>query len=118
MPSLRSSAAAGLAGLLLALAPGSAAARTCDVRRDAGSFGVTYVTSLKVSGTSCARGKQVIRAFTACRKAHGGVKGRCNRRVLGYRCRERRSSIATQFSSRVTCRAGARRVIFTYTQNT
>lgn len=114
---LRALAAAALAAT--ALAPSaSAATRNCDVQRDAGSYGVTYVTSLKVTGTSCASGKKLIRAFNRCRKASGGIKGRCNRTVLGYRCRESRTAIKTQFSSKVTCRNGTRRVVFTYTQNT
>ena len=113
-------ALAALAGALLAASPASAATRNCSVQRDAGTFGVTYVTSLKVTNTTCANGKKVIRAFTRCRKAHGGIKGRCPRttRILGFRCRESRTAIATQFSSRVVCTAGTRRVVFTYTQNT
>ena len=61
-----------------------------------------------------------MRAFHACRKAHGGLKGRCPARtkVRGYRCRENRSAIKTQFSSKVTCRRGTRRVVTTYTQFT
>lgn len=118
MLSPRSSLALVLAGAALAATPASAATRSCNVQRDAGSYGVTYVTSLKVTNTSCANGKKVIRAFNRCRKANGGIKGRCNRRVLGYRCKENRSAIATQFSSKVTCRAGTRRIVFTYTQNT
>jgi hypothetical protein len=112
--------AAGALAAALLVAPASAATRNCDVQRDSGSFGVTYVTSLKVTNTSCASGKKVVRAFTKCRKAHGGINGRCpaSTRVLGYRCRETRSAIPTQFSSKVVCTAGARRVVFTYTQNT
>jgi hypothetical protein len=123
MPSPRSGlslAATVLAGAALAAAPASAATRNCNVQHDASTFGVTYVTSLKVTNTSCARGKKVIRAFTKCRKRHGGIRGRCPRTtsVLGYHCRERRTAIATQFSSKVVCTAGTRRVVFTYTQNT
>lgn len=120
MPRLRSVLAAGALAAAVLTTPVSAATRTCGVQRDSGSFGVTYVTSLKVTNTSCAGGKTVIRAFTKCRKAHGGVKGRCPQTasILGYRCRETRSAIPTQFSSKVVCTAGARRVVFTFTQNT
>ena len=118
MLSPRTTALAVLLGAALAAAPAHAATRNCNVQRDAGSYGVTYVTSLKVTNTSCASGKKVVRAFNRCRKASGGIKGHCTRRVLGYRCRETRTDIKTQFSSKVTCRDGTRRVVFTYTQNT
>lgn len=118
MLSPRTTIALTLAGAAIAATPAHAATRNCDVQRDAGSYGVTYVTSLKVTNTSCASGKKLIRAFNRCRKANGGIKGHCNRTVLGYRCRETRTAIKTQFSSKVTCRNGTRRVVFTYTQNT
>jgi hypothetical protein len=120
MLSARSTLLPLLVALAAAAAPASAAARTCNVQRDAGSFGVTYVTSQQVTRASCASGRKVVRAFTRCRKAHGGTKGRCPRRtsVLGYHCQETRSTIPTQFSSKVVCTAGHRRVVFTYTQNT
>jgi len=113
----RSLAAATLAGLVVATAPAAAATRSCNVQNDAGTYGVTYVTSLRVTNVTCARGKTVVRAFHKCRKANGGIKGRCPR-VLGYRCTENRTAIATQFSSRVVCTYGTRRVVHTYTQNT
>jgi len=114
----RSIAVATLACFALIAAPASAATRNCNVQNDAGTYGVTYVTSLKVTNVTCARGKRVVRAFHRCRKANGGIKGRCATRVLGFRCTEDRSAIATQFSSRVVCRDGTRRVVHTYTQNT
>jgi hypothetical protein len=103
--------------LVLAALPASAVAKTCNVQNDADTYGPTYVTSLTVKGVTCARGKTVVRAFHKCRKANGGLKGHC-RRVLGYRCTETRTSIATQFSAKATCRNGTRRVVHTYTQNT
>ena len=63
-------------------------------------------------------GKRLVRAYYRCCKAAGGVKGRCTKRVLGYRCRESRHGIAIQFDARVTCTAGKRKVVHTYTQNT
>src|SRR4051812_40920217 len=91
--------------LLLALIPTAGAASThrCDVRKDGRKLGATYVTSLSVRGVSCARGKSVVRRFHACRRAHGGAKGRCRSRVAGFRCSERRRSIATQFTATVAC---------------
>jgi hypothetical protein len=107
-----------LAASLLAAAPASAATRTCNIQREWTTFGVTYVTQLKVTNTTCANGKKVVRAFHKCRKAHGGVKGRCPNRVLGYRCTETRTSGPAQFSSEVLCKYGTRRVKHFYTQNT
>jgi hypothetical protein len=114
----RSLAAALLAGLTLATAPASAATRNCNVQNDGDSFGVTYITSLKVTNVGCPGGKKLVRAFHKCRKAHGGIKGRCTTKVLGYRCTEDRQAISTQFSSKVSCKNGSRRVVHTYTQNT
>jgi hypothetical protein len=114
----RTLAAALLAGLAFAAAPASAATRTCNVQNDGDSFGVTYITSLKVTNVGCAGGKKLVRAFHTCRKAHGGIKGRCTTRVLGYRCTENRATGPVQFSSKVSCKNGTRRVVHTYTQNT
>jgi hypothetical protein len=119
----RALAAAALAALLTALvlaggAP-AAGATTCDVRKDGRKLGTTYVTSLKVSHVSCAKGKSVVKAFNACRRANGGVKGRCAKRVLGYRCTEKRGdSIPTQYSAKASCKSTTRTVRFDYTQYT
>ncbi|MCW2992373.1 MAG: hypothetical protein JWM73_2967, partial [Solirubrobacterales bacterium] len=82
------------------------------------SFGVTYVPKLWVAGTSCANGKTVVRAFHKCRKAHGGITGRCPVKVLGYRCKETRTTGPQQISSKVVCSNGSRRVGHYYNQNT
>jgi hypothetical protein len=98
-----------------AAAPTAEAAKRCDIGTGRG-YGTTYVTSIRVSGTSCRRGKRVIRAFHACRP---GRAGRCGRRVLGYRCREGdRDKSPLQYDARVTCRNGGRVVKHSYTQNT
>jgi hypothetical protein len=109
--------------LALAAAPSSAGTtlHNCPLKpREEQNFGPTYVTSVKVHGITCASGKLVVKAFHACRKAHGGVKGRCPRSVSvrGFHCTENRSTIASQFTSKVTCTSGSRRVVHTYTQNT
>ena len=91
------------------------AARKCNISGQERSFGTTYVTSLSVRNTSCGKGKAVVRAFHACRK---GPRGHCHHRVKGYKCSEKRSGIAVQFNSRVTCKKGGKRVKHTYTQNT
>ena len=114
-------AALAAVALVLALTGGANAAggTRCDVSKDGRKLGTTYVTSLKAQRVACSRAKRVVKAFNACRKANGGARGRCNRRVLGYRCSERRgASIPTQYSSKATCRAGSRVVRFDYTQFT
>jgi hypothetical protein len=100
--------------------PGHArAATTCDVRKDGRKLGTTYVTSLKAEHVSCSRAEKVVKGFHACRRAHGDVKGRCQRRVLGYRCSEHRGDIIpTQYSAKATCKEAGRAVRFSYTQYT
>jgi hypothetical protein len=97
----------------------AASSTTCDVRKDGRKLGTTYVTSLEVSHVSCTTAKRLVKAFHACRRANGGVKGRCEKRVSGYRCSERRgNSIPTQYSAKVNCRRSPRSVRFNYTQYT
>jgi hypothetical protein len=103
----------------LVLLPANASAATCDIRGKERELGATYVTSLVVKRVSCARGERLVKAFHRCRRDNGGPKARCPRRVSGYRCRERRSAtIRTQYSSRVRCKRGKRRVVHRYTQFT
>lgn len=94
--------------------PRASAARSCAVPKYPGSG---YFTSLSVKGVTCAKGRKVALAHYRCR-TENGRKGRCSRRVLRFSCSEQRTSIPTQFDSRVTCRRGAKRVTFTYQQNT
>jgi len=113
----------GVVAALVAVAVGgsahAASSTTCDVRKDGRKLGTTYVTSLKVSHVSCASAKKLVKAFHACRRANGGVKGRCTKRVSGYRCTERRgNTIPTQYSAKVTCTRSPRSVRFNYTQYT
>lgn len=98
--------------------PSATASVRCDVRSVERKLGPTYVTSLTADGVSCRAAKSFVKAFHACRRAQGGVKGRCTKRVRGFRCAEKRSSIPTQFSSKVTCTKTGSRVVHTYTQFT
>jgi hypothetical protein len=109
--------------LIVALA-GSASA---SVTRDAQALrncplpnypGVGYFTSLMVSGTSCATGKQVAIAYYHCRIKHGGAAGRCPGGVLGFSCSEHRVSIPTEIDARVTCVRHDEKVVHTYQQDT
>jgi hypothetical protein len=97
--------------------PTAQAAKRCGVGSGR-HLGPTYVLALSVSHTSCRNGKKLIRAYYACRKRHGGVKGHC-RGALGYRCSERRFNKSKQsFDARVRCKKGGRRINHTYTQFT
>ena len=97
----------------------AASSTSCDIRKDGRKLGTTYVTSIKVTHVSCTTAKRVIKAFNACRRANGGVKGHCEKRVLGYRCTEQRGdAIPTQYSAKVTCRNSPRTIRFNYTQYT
>jgi hypothetical protein len=116
---LRSLALAAALAALLAIGataaganPAAHAARTCKAPKYPGQG---YFTRLTVAHVSCATGKRVVLAHYRCRIKHGR-KGRCPS-VLGYRCTEVRNSIATEYTSRTTCKRGARRVNFFYQQN-
>jgi hypothetical protein len=84
------------------------------------SLGASYVTSLKVKNTTCAKGKAVTLAFNRCRTAGGKPQGKCDRKVGRYTCTEHRYDAVpqVQYSSKVTCVSGKKRVLSTYTQNT
>jgi hypothetical protein len=61
----------------------------------------------------------VVKAFHKCRRANGGLKGHCAKRVLGYRCTEKRGdSIPTQYAAKATCKSSSKTVRFAYTQYT
>ena len=93
------------------------AAGACGTPKDPGSG---YFTSLSVAHATCATGKKVALGHYRCRRAHG-VSGRCSRSVLHYSCKESRPSsgrIPTQYTAKVTCKRGSRRVVFVYQQNT
>jgi hypothetical protein len=84
------------------------------------NLGASYVTSLKVKGTTCAKGKGITVAFNNCRTSGGKPQGVCKRKVGNYTCDERRYDAVpgVQYSSKVTCSWGQKRVFITYTQNT
>jgi hypothetical protein len=102
--------------------PSASASRNCPLSASQQQNGfppASYVTSIRVFNTSCRKGKEVIRAYHRCRKAHGGRNGRCPNRVQRFRCREgaRQSVPGVQYSAKVTCTRGARKIVSTYTQN-
>jgi hypothetical protein len=117
-------AAAGCVAGVQAVAPAVAAsaetthaARACAAPHYPGNG---YFTSLRVAHTSCGTGRKVALAHYRCRRKHG-VRGHCHHAVLRFSCKEYRPAsarIPTQYSSRVTCKRGSRRVVFVYQQNT
>jgi hypothetical protein len=115
---LRTLVLALLAVAAVAAIPATASAASCKLPPDGKGFGPTYLLSLKTTQTSCSQGKAVVKAFHACATAKS-PKGRCEKKVLGYSCTERRgAAIPTQFDAKTSCRKGAARVDFTYTQFT
>lgn len=112
--------AAGLAALAIAPAGSAAAATKCSVKGKEQKLGTTYVTTLKVTGVSCATGESVVKAFHACRHKKG-VAGRCATKVKGYSCTEKRPAALkgpVSYDGDVTCKRGTKRVVFHYQQNT
>jgi hypothetical protein len=112
--------ALGLCALACAAAPASAAAPTASAAKSCSTPaypGSGYFTSLSVKKVGCSKGRKVALAHYDCR-TEKGRKGKCSRKVLGFGCTEKRNSIPTEFNSRVTCRSGAKRVVYTYQQNT
>lgn len=107
--------AAGLAAESAAVAaPTAQAAKSCTPPKYPGSG---YFTSLSVTGTSCATGSKLAKAYYSCRKANGGADGRCTKKVLKYSCTEKRSSISTEINAKVTCKKGSAKIVHSYQQN-
>ena len=97
------SAALLIAAAAVAHSPRAGAAGGCSVGSGQG-YGYTYLTSLKVTNTSCTTGKTVA-------KHHG--------RVSGWKCSTKRLATSpVQYESRVTCTSGSRQVVWTFSQNT
>ena len=99
---------------LLVVAAAPAAAKSCRPPTYPGSG---YFTSLSVKKTTCGKGSDVALAHHSCR-TKGGLLGYCSKKVRGFKCKETRQSIPTETNSKVTCRDGSKRVVFTYQQNT
>jgi hypothetical protein len=108
-----------LAAVLATAAPAQAGSCSLSMSEQRNGLGATYTTSLRVTKTTCAKGKQVVKAFNSCRKANGGADGRCTRKVKKFSCSEKRTNqIDTQYDSTTTCKRGGKKVVFTYTQFT
>lgn len=120
---------AGLAGVIPGAATDTAFAKrgTCSLTpEEGGALGHgglagrrAYVLSLKTRRVPCGKAKGVVKAFHKCRRANGGVNGRCNQRVKTFRCKEGKRQFdpnRTRWDARVVCRRGTKRVIHPYSQ--
>ena len=105
-----------VAALAATASPAAASYHSCSLGSWANK-GSWYVTSMAVQHVTCGKGKRVVLAFQRCRHAHG-KKGHCRHRVLHFRCRETRGYGHGQFTGKVVCRRGHKRVRHTYTQFT
>lgn len=94
--------------------------RSCPLSdREITGLGPTYVTNLRVRGTTCSEAKKVVKAFHSCRYAKGGVSGYCTTKVLGYTCSERpRAKNPVEYQGYATCARGSKRVWHNYQQHT
>ncbi len=121
--------AAGLIAGGLAQAGGAspvahtAAFSACDIGGQQQKLGASYVTSLKVRGVSCAKGKKVIKAYHRCRHKSGGPAGSCGDTLLGFKCKDgKRTGVPNvQYNATAKCHKvanSAKRVKSRYTQNT
>jgi hypothetical protein len=130
---LKQIAAVAAAGALAAavLAPGSGAAPVahtasfspCDIGGQQQNLGASYVTSLKVQGTSCAKGEKVIKAYHQCRHQTGGPAGTCGATLLGFKCKDgKRTGVPNvQYNATAKCHKASnasKRIKSRYTQNT
>jgi hypothetical protein len=93
----------------------------CDISGQQTKMGASYVTSLKVQGVSCAKGRKVITAYHRCRHA-SGPGGSCGSKVLGFSCKDgKRTGVPNvQYNATAKCRKvsnPAKRIKSSYTQN-
>ncbi len=95
----------------------------CDISGEQQSLGASYVTSLKVRGVACAKGKKVIRAYHQCRHRTGGPAGTCRAKLLGFKCKDgKRTGVPNvQYNATAKCHKvsnASKRIKSRYTQNT
>jgi len=99
----------------------SAATRSCASPASKSGLKGGYFSRLRVTNVSCSEGKKVVYGYYSCRMSKGGKKASCHGRTIrGLRCTEYRDpdlSIPTEFSARVTCKKGTKKVVHVYQQN-
>lgn len=94
------------------VAPRADAAGRCAVG-DTRGYGTSFVLRISAARITCARARELVRAFHACRP---GKTGRCPR-VSGYRCSEERfNRTSLSYEARVRCTRGAKVVRHVYLQ--
>jgi hypothetical protein len=107
---------AALAGIVavLSAAPGAQAAapKVCKLPDYPGTGSFAY---LNVTGTTCATGAKIARAFTTCR-TKTGPSGRCVKKVSGYACRESRINGPEEITGKVTCTKGKAKIVHGFRQ--
>lgn len=124
----RGIAAALAATLVVSLsAVGSATAtetpspkRVCDISGKQRRLGASYVTSLKVFGVSCRKGKVVTKEYHQCRKAHGGAGSKASCTIRNFHCKTTvlQEVKGVQFNGKMVCKKGdIKRIVSRYTQN-
>jgi hypothetical protein len=95
----------------------------CDISGEQQDLGASYVTSLKVQGVGCTKGKKVIKAYHQCRHQTGGPAGTCSRTLFGFKCHDgKRTGVPNvQYDATAKCHKvanSAKRIKSSYTQNT
>ena len=92
---------------------------TCNINGRQQNLGASYVTSIQVSGVSCAQAEKAVVAYHHCRLADGGAGGTCKSPVHGFTCTEgaRQSVPGVQYNATVECRKGTTEIKSSYTQN-
>jgi hypothetical protein len=101
----------------------SAAFTPCNISGKQQQLGASYVTSLKVQGTSCSKAEKLIKAYHQCRHQGGGPAGTCGATLLGFKCKDgKRTGVPNvQYNATAKCHKvsnPAKRVKSRYTQNT
>lgn len=127
MTSFRMTLALGAVALGAALAPANAVAANCKLTKDeqyhrANNKLPTYTRALSASGgAKCTTAHKFIKAYYKCRvaKPKGGKGGKCTKKVMGFKCTERRFNILkSNYDAKVSCKKGRQRIKTEYTQYT
>jgi hypothetical protein len=81
---------------------------TCNINGRQQNLGASYVTSIQVSGVSCAQAEKAVVAYHHCRLANGGAGGTCKSPVQGLTCTEsaRECVPGVPYKALVECRTG------------
>jgi hypothetical protein len=111
-------AAAGLPAASAVAAPVASAAATASCTASTATLAGGYYIPVSHKGVSCGTQKGLEGGFQACRLKHG-QKGKCTTKILGYVCKEgKRTTIPTQFFTKVTCTKAKASFAYVYYQDT